>query len=175
MKHVSNESNPYNRPRNVAIFTLMYWRGLRASEIGKLKLSSWRQETGRLYLERLKGSLTSEPILSPAEIRTLKAWLRVRGHAAGPLFPSREGGKGIARGMLHVYMNKYATAANLPEQLRHCHALKHSIATHLMGKIAIEKVQAWLGHADIRSTVVYAQFRSIELDKAAAEVYEQLG
>jgi type 1 fimbriae regulatory protein FimB len=174
MKQVLKEPNAYNRLRNTAIFTVMYWRGLRASEVGKFKHSSWRQQTGRLYVERLKGSLTSEPILSPAETRALKAWTRVRGHAPGPLFPSREGGKGIARGMLHVLMARYATAADLPQHLRHCHALKHSIGTHLMGKLAVEKVQAWLGHRDIRSTMVYAQFRSLELDKASAEVYGQM-
>jgi type 1 fimbriae regulatory protein FimB len=181
MSRVSTEPKPYNRARNSAIFTLMYWRGLRASEVGKFRLSDWRQETGRLYVERLKGSLTSEPLLSPAENRALKAWIRVRGHAPGPLFPSREGGKGIQRGMLHVLFARYAKAAGLPgpspgnRGLRHCHCLKHSIGTHLMGKLSVEKVQAWLGHRDIRSTMVYAQFRSLELDKAAAEVYEQLG
>jgi len=175
MSRVSAEQNGYNRARNAAIFTLMYWRGLRASEIGKFKLSSWRQESGRLYVERLKGSLTSEPLLSPAENRVLKAWIRVRGHSPGPLFPSREGGKGIQRGMLHVLFVRYATAADIPQDLRHCHVLKHSIGTHLMGKLSLDKVQAWLGHRDPRSTAVYAQFRSLELDKAAVEVYEQLG
>src|ERR1700674_5150559 len=48
-------------------------RVLRASEVGNLKLSHWREKSGRLYIERLKGSLTSEPLLSPAENRALKS------------------------------------------------------------------------------------------------------
>src|SRR5579863_8089837 len=78
-------------PRDRAIFTVMYWRGLRRSEVGSLQLSSWRQGAARIYVVRKKGSESGEYLLSPAEQRTLKAWVRERGQAPGPLFPSRVG------------------------------------------------------------------------------------
>ena len=158
--------------RNVAIFTVMYWRGLRASEIGKLQLTSWRQKAGSLYVVRAKGSLSGEYLLSPPEARALKAWARERGAQPGPLFPSRNG-TGIGRAMLHVLMRKYGERAGLPRDLRHCHVLKHSIGTHLIGKLDVKAVQDWLGHKDIKSTMVYTQFRSKDRDAASRRIYDE--
>src|SRR5205823_9024434 len=90
-------------PRDRAIFTIMYWRALRGSEIALLKMSSWRESAGTLYVQRLKGSRSGEFLLSPAENRALKAWMRIRGKQAGPLFPSRNGG-GIGRDRLDELM-----------------------------------------------------------------------
>ena len=50
-----------------AIFTVMYWRGLRASEPRRLPLSAYRAAAGRLYVTRRKGSDSGEYPLSPAE------------------------------------------------------------------------------------------------------------
>ncbi len=165
------EPNPWLRARNRALMLCLYWRGLRASEIGRLKFSHWREKAGRLYIERLKGSLTSEPLLSPAEQNALKAWKRARGAAPGPLFNSREGIGGVDRRTVFVIVKKLATDAGLPVDLRHPHCAKHSIGTHLAGKLPLPKLQQWLGHRDPRSTLVYAQFRSLELDSAAVEIY----
>ncbi len=158
-------------PRDRAIFTVMYWRGLRASEVGRLQLSSWRQSAGRLYVTRRKGSDAGEYPLSPAESRALKAWIRIRGQKPGPLFPSREGA-GISRFMLAVLMKDYGTRVGLPANLRHCHALKHSIGTHLIGRGAeLFAVKDWLGHKDIKSTMEYVRFRSKQRDKVAQAIY----
>ncbi len=165
------EPNLYLRARNRAIMLTLYWRGLRASEVGRLKFSHWREKAGRLYIERRKGSLTSEPLLSPAEQHALKAWKRVRGAAPGPLFNSREGTSGIDRRMVYVIVAKLATEAGLPVDLRHPHCAKHSIGTHLAGKLPLPKLQQWLGHRDPRSTLIYTQFRSLELDSAAQDIY----
>ena len=75
---------------------------------------------------------------------------------------------------LHVLMRRYATAALLPTHLRHMHCLKHALGTHLIAKGAgLYAVKDWLGHKDIRSTLVYAQFRNAERDAAAQKVYEK--
>jgi integrase len=159
-------------PRDRAIFTVMYWRGLRRSEVGTLQLSSWRQQAGRLYVVRLKGSESGEYLLSPAEQRVLKAWARERGQAPGPLFPSRVG-TGISGCMLDVLMKEYGELAKLPADLRHCHALKHSIGTHLVGRgVELFAIKDWMGHRDIQSTMEYVRFRSKQRDKVANEIYD---
>ncbi len=58
-------------------------------------------------------------------------------------------------------------------QLRHPHALKHSIGTHLIGKLPVMAVRDWLGHKDIKSTMVYTQFRSLDRDKASRQIYDE--
>ena len=160
--------------RDTAIFTVSYWRGLRAAEVGQLRLSDWDRNEHRLFVHRGKGSESGSYPLSPAENRALKAWFRTRGAAPGPLFPSRQGTKGMGRQMVFVLYREYAIRAGLPKSLQHPHCLKHSIGTHLAGKIDLMAVKDWLGHSDFRSTLVYSKFRSRERDKAAAQVFEQL-
>jgi type 1 fimbriae regulatory protein FimB len=164
-------------PRDRAIFVICYWRGLRASEIGKLVFSSWRRSAKRIYIERLKGSLAGEFPLSSAEQRALNAWVKVRGTEPGALFPSRESGvgrRGIGRKMLHVLMRRYALAAAIPIHLRHMHALKHSCGTHLIAKgLDVLDVKDWLGHKDIRSTMKYLEYRNKQRDEAARKIYGQ--
>lgn len=157
--------------RDRAIFAVLYWRGLRASEVGLLRMASVRMSAGRIFVERCKGSEGGEFPMSPDELRALKAWLRVRGQEPGPLFPSRNSTP-ISRGMLHVLMKKYGEKAGIPSHLRHCHALKHSIGTHLIGKGAeLFAVKDWLGHKDIKSTMEYVRFRSKQRDRIASEIY----
>ncbi len=171
--------------RDRAIFTICYWRGLRASEVGRIPWSDWDQRKKKIYIFRLKHSLSGEFPLSPQETKALTAWKEVRGNNPGPMFPSRESssfvaadrGKtsaGIGRGMIHVLFERYATEAGLPEHLRHAHCLKHSLGTHLIAKGAsLYAVKDWLGHKDIKSTMIYAQIRNAERDAAAQKVYEQ--
>jgi len=158
--------------RDKAIFTVCYWRGLRASEIGQLRLSDWDRTEDRLFVHRGKGSNSGSFPLSPAERRALKAWFRIRGATAGPLFPSRQG-RGVSRERVYQLYQAYAEQAKLPPALHHPHCLKHSIGTHLVGKIDIMALKDWLGHRDIRSSLVYANFRSRERDKAAQAIYAE--
>ena len=74
-------------PRDRAIFQVAYHRGLRASEVGRLDLADYRAVHGRLFVHRLKGSISNEYLLTAAEQTALRAWLRVRGLVPGPLFP----------------------------------------------------------------------------------------
>ena len=83
----------------------------------------------------------------------LKAWLKVRGQKPGPPFPSREGG-GISRFQLARFILIYATSAGIPLNLRHCHALKHSIGNPLDRQgTDLFAVKDWLGYKDIKSTM----------------------
>lgn len=147
-------------PRDTAMFRMIYHRGLRASEVKLVQLSDWNRERDRLRFSRLKGSNGGEYHLTSREVRALRAWLKVRGLEAGPLFPSRNG-SGISQQMLDVLMKRYGKAAGLPLDLCHTHALKHSAATHLLNRgESIEDVQDHLGHANIQSTLVYAKYSS---------------
>jgi len=141
-------------PRDIAIFRVVYHRGLRAGEVGRLQLSDWNQERDRMRFSRLKGSHGGEYHLTSREVRALRAWLKVRGAEPGPLFPSRKG-RGISQQMLDVLMKRYGRLAGLPHELCHTHALKHSAATHLLNRgEAIEDVQDHLGHSNIQSILV---------------------
>ena len=159
-------------PRDRAMFSVCYWRGLRASELGKLRLDSFDSKAGRLRFNRVKGSRGGNDLLSPVELKRLKAWVKVRGNEPGPLFPSRHH-RGIGRCMVFLLFRAYAAAAGLPSEKRHPHVLKHSIASHLVARqVEILKIQRWLGHKSINSTLKYAHLAQADQDELATRIYE---
>lgn len=162
-----------DHPRDRAIFTLAYWRGLRASEVGRLKLVDWKPSSKRLYVSRAKGSNPAEYLLSSPEVKALQAWMRDRGDWPGPLFPSEQM-RPISRFRLHQLMRQYGVKAGIPVELRHFHALRHSIAVHLSedGR-SMQQVQDWLGHRAIESTARYARLTNKARDKVAEEYYRE--
>jgi site-specific recombinase XerD len=74
--------------------------------------------------------------------------------------------------VLDELMKHYGERAGIPESKRHFHALKHSIATHLLDAGAdLRFVQDWIGHASIRNTVIYAQLTSRRRDEEVRKVF----
>lgn len=144
--------------RDRAIFTLTYQKGLRAHEVGKLKLADYRAD-GYLFVPRGKGSIERHYAMTNRELVALRAWLKVRGSAPGPLFPSRQGRDGITRRRLDQLMKHYCKLAGIDARKAHMHALKHSCGTHLAerGETA-EAIQDWLGHKNPASTQIYMHF-----------------
>lgn len=145
--------------RDRAIFRVSYHRGLRAHEVGLLQMSDFRERDGVLFVRRGKGSISREHSLCDEELRSLRAWLKERGTYPGPLFPSRQGRKGITRIRLDQLMKEYSRLAGIPREKAHMHALKHSCGTHLAERGAsAAEIQDWLGHRDSGSTDIYMHF-----------------
>ncbi|HEY6308710.1 MAG TPA: tyrosine-type recombinase/integrase [Candidatus Angelobacter sp.] len=86
----------------------------------------------------------------------LKAWLRVRGSAPGPLFRSRKQGP-LKRVQIYRLMRRYCILASMPLDKAHPHALKHSCVTHVSKLLNgnLVEIQDHVGHADPRSTMRY--------------------
>lgn len=160
--------------RDKALFLLAYRHGLRASEIGLLRVSDLDLRRLRVMLHRLKGSLSGEHPLQADEARALKAWLRSRDADSPVLFPSRRS-LPISRQMLDVLMKDYGEEAAIPKDKRHFHVLKHSIATHLLDAGAeLRFVQDWLGHSNIQNTVIYAALVSTSREAKARQYFLKL-
>lgn len=160
--------------RDKAIFLFAYRHGLRASEVGLLRRSDFDDKQLRLSIHRLKGSLSGVHPLQADEVRILKSYLRTREDSLPYLFPSRKGAP-ISRAMLDVLIKDYGEKAKLPDDKRHFHVLKHSIATHLLDTGAdIRFVQDWLGHANIQNTVIYAQISVGSREAKAREHFQKM-
>jgi site-specific recombinase XerD len=157
--------------RDYAMFTIGYWRGLRASEYGRILYSDWKPEARRLYVDRVKGGQGAEYPISEEERKALAYWLRVRGDGQGPMFVSKRGLK-ISRQQVHKLMKTYAIMAGWPEDLSHPHVLRHSIAVHLLERgVDVYSVKDWLGHTNISSTEVYLKVTSRVREAAAKTAY----
>jgi len=160
--------------RDKAIFLLAYRHGLRASEVGLLQRNDFDEKQLRLNIHRLKGSLSGVHPLQADEVRILKSYLRTRTDSLPYLFPSRKGAP-ISRAMLDVLIKDYGEKAKLPDDKRHFHVLKHSIATHLLDMGAdIRFVQDWLGHANIQNTIIYAQISVGSRQQKAREYFQKM-
>jgi len=166
--------------RDKAIFLLAYRHGLRASELGMLRLEDVDLARGRIRIVRLKHSQGGEYPMELDEMKVLKAWLKERqgkdikgypGYNGACLFPSSRGTP-ISRRMLDTMMKGYGIKAGIPADKRHFHVLKHSIATHLLDAGAdIRFVQDWIGHKNIQNTVVYAQITNPARDQQARKLF----
>ena len=160
--------------RSQAIFHVIYYRGLRVSEVGAIRLEDYRPALARLFVRRLKGSHSGDFHITPAENAALKRWLRVRGKDPGPLFLSRNG-KPLSRWPIFALMKKYCESAGIAQEKAHPHALKHSCGTHLSARHTdIVAIQDHLGHVNVQNTMKYVRVASKRRDEFGAGL-EQLG
>lgn len=157
--------------RDKALFLLAYRHGLRASELGLLRVDDTDLDRGRIRITRLKNSQGGEYPMRPDEVKALKAWLKERPSGTSYLFPSAEGWP-IARRTLDYHMKRYGEAAGIPADKRHFHVLKHSIATHLLDAGAdLRFVQDWIGHRNIQNTVIYAAISNRAREEQARKLF----
>jgi integrase len=152
--------------RDLALFRVAYHHGLRPSEVAKIQVEDVHFEIRKISVHRLKKGLPGTYMMMEPEIKAVRAWIREGKLRTGPLFPGRSGG--LSRRMLDLLMKRYGDAAGLPEDKRHFHCLRHSIATHMLeAGEGIEMVKDWLGHRNINNTLVYAQITNTRRDAAA--------
>lgn len=143
--------------RDKAMFRILYLKGLRASEVGMLRMEDYSEREGRLYVRRLKHSRSGEFRLHRQESQFLRAWIRERGRSPGAIFRSRNH-RPISRRQLDRLVKQYGAAAGLPPEKCHAHAFKHSRGTHLLSDTRdITLVQDQLGHRNIQNTMIYAE------------------
>ena len=160
--------------RDRAMFLIAYRHGLRASEVGMLRTSDFNDKELKLMCHRAKGSIPGVHPMQPDEVRLLKAYLRHREHDSPILFPSNRL-LPISRITLHKWMKEYGGRANLPEDKRHFHTLRHSIAVHLYDAGQDPRfVQDWLGHARIQNTVIYTHLSTATREAKARAAFMKL-
>jgi len=146
---------PWIAARNAAVLTLLYGSGLRISEALAIKAGDL-PGAGVLRVTGKGGKTRLAPVLpaaqqAVAEYRRLCPYhldandLLFRGARGGPLDPA----------IVQREMRKLRSALNLPDTATP-HALRHSFATHLLGRGGdLRTIQELLGHASLSTTQVY--------------------
>jgi integrase/recombinase XerC len=147
---------PWIAARNAAVLTLLYGSGLRISEALGLTGSQLGAGEATLRIAGKGGKTRLVPLLpvaltAVAEYRRLCPYhidpqgLLFRGARGGPLQPA----------IVQREMQKMRSALNLPDTATP-HALRHSFATHLLGRGGdLRTIQELLGHASLSTTQVY--------------------
>jgi integrase len=162
--------------REWAMIVVAYKHGMRASEVCNLRLDDLDMKNGSIVVERLKGSLCTtqavtehrgEPLLN--ELKALREWLRQRRDDGSDfLFTSQKGGR-LDRSQVFRLFRAIAAEAGLPQEKQHPHALKHSIASHLVSaNVNLALIKQQLGHKSIGSTMRYITTSDEQASKATS-------
>ena len=160
--------------RDKALFLLAYRHGMRADEMRLFTRNDFDKKSGKIALHRLKGSLGGVHPMQPDEMRIVKAYLATREDDLPALFLSRNN-QPVSRGQCWRLMQYYGELAGIPEDKRTFHALKHSIATHLLEAGAdLRFVQDWLGHSNIQNTVIYTHLVTRTKEQTARGLFQKL-
>lgn len=147
---------PWIAARNAAVLTLLYGLGLRISEA--LSLTPDDLMPGQTVLRVTgKGSKTRlVPILPLAQRAVADYRERCPYHLepGKPLFRGAKGGP-LNPAIIQREMARLRSAFDLPETATP-HALRHSFATHLLGRGGdLRTIQELLGHASLSTTQIY--------------------
>ncbi len=148
---------PWIAARNAAVFTLLYGAGLRISEaLGLLGGQVGELRQGALRITGKGGKTRLVPVL-PVSAEAVAEYQRLCPYhleADGPLFRGARGGA-LQPAIIQREMKRMRSALNLPETATP-HALRHSFATHLLGRGGdLRAIQELLGHASLSTTQVY--------------------
>jgi integrase/recombinase XerC len=153
--HVGHDSVIDLRTR--AHLELLYASGLRSAEAVALDVADIDLDARTVLVRDGKGGGTRLlPLLAPA-LAALGAYLALRrdllrGPDTGALLLHTTGHR-LPAHVMQTWMRRASTALGFRV---HPHLLRHSIAVHLLRRVAgIRAIQAFLGHADLDTTKVY--------------------
>ena len=139
--------------RNTAVLELLYASGLRVSELTGLDVEHL-DETARTV--RVLGKGNKERIVPYGDFaaRALIAWLEERGREPGSLFRAVRGARLHPREVYGI-VREAARAVGITRTVGP-HTLRHTFATHLLGKGAdLRGIQELLGHSRLSTTQRY--------------------
>jgi integrase len=146
-----------HRWRNTAMLLLMFYHGLRVSELCNLKSTDLDLAHGRLWIARLKGSLSTEQPLLTEELRALKRYLPQRGTRQLPWLFLTERGDQFTRFAIHYVVRVASDRAGIGVHV-HPHMLRHGCGYALANRgYDLRIIQDYLGHRDPKHTTRYTR------------------
>tara|TARA_B110000196_G_C21005379_1_gene595075 strand:+ start:28 stop:951 length:924 start_codon:yes stop_codon:yes gene_type:complete len=175
--NIAKQNESMEGSRDASMLSLMYWTGLRVSELTALNLDNLYTSEAEPYL-RCNGKGERERTIPIPEqaLELLKFYLRdvrhnfVKNNAELGVFVNVRGERLTRQGywlILKSYVKKSGIKTNVTP-----HTLRHSYATHLLrGGASIRAVQELLGHANISTTQIYTQLANQDLKDVYEEVH----
>lgn len=156
------EEEAWIAARDIAVLTLCYGAGLRISEALSLSRADLDGETVRVTGKG--GKVRLVPLIAPVK-QAITDYLEKSPFAiaAGePMFRGARGGV-LSPRLIQKRVEQLRGALGLPASATP-HALRHSFATHLLGRGGdLRTIQELLGHASLSSTQIYTRIDSEHL------------
>ncbi len=150
------EERPWIAARDMAVLSLCYGAGLRISEALGICPGDLQDHTLRITG---KGGKTRQVPLIPAVRQSIQTYLELtpfRIVPGQPIFRGLRGGV-LSPRLIQKRMVQVRAALGLPPNASP-HALRHSFATHLLGRGGdLRAIQELLGHSSLSSTQIYTR------------------
>nr|WP_249383840.1 tyrosine recombinase XerC [Chitinivorax sp. B] len=153
--------------RDKAMYELFYSSGLRLSELVALPVNALQMDSGEV---RVSGKGNKERVVPVGRmaLAAIRAWLPHRLTMAAPeehsLFVGQTGRRLTPRAV-QKRMAEWGIKQGLSDHV-HPHALRHSMATHLLQSSQdLRAVQEMLGHTSITTTQIYTHLDYLYLQK----------
>jgi integrase/recombinase XerC len=149
---------PWILARDAAVLSLLYGCGLRISEALGLKRGEVPEPgQGDAITVTGKGNKQRMVPLLPQVSQSIADYIALCPYdlpAEGPLFVGARGGP-LSPRILQLAMERLRGGLGLPDSATP-HALRHSFATHLLGRGGdLRAIQELLGHASLSTTQIY--------------------
>jgi integrase/recombinase XerC len=150
------EERPWVAARDMAVLSLCYGAGLRIAEALALTRGDLEGET--LRVTGKGGKIRLVPLITPVR-RAIELYLELCPFRAWPEEPLFRGVRGgiLSPRLIQLRLAQLRGALGLPPSATP-HALRHSFATHLLGRGGdLRAIQELLGHASLSTTQIYTE------------------
>jgi len=146
------------RRRHRVLLTTIYATGLRVSEAVHLGVADIDSAQMTIRVARGKGNKQRLVPLSPALLQELREWWREHRNPQW-LFPGNRPGRPLNTSSVQIACRQAVDRAGLPPRVT-AHTLRHTFATELLeAGIDLLTIQKILGHADLKTTLIYTHVR----------------
>lgn len=164
------EDKPWVAARDMAVISLCYGAGLRISEA--LSLTRADLDSDVLRVTGKGGKVRMVPLIAPVR-ETIDRYLELSPYKTwdnDPIFRGEKGGI-LSPRLIQKRMQSLRSALTLPPSATP-HALRHSFATHLLGKGGdLRAIQELLGHASLSTTQIYTAVDTERLMESYAKAH----
>jgi len=158
---------PKHKIRNKLIFLMLYYTGVRRSELLSLCFDDLNLSNSTITIRSGKGSKDRLIPLHPRVRKLLEQYIEQRLPLKNNAIFIGEQGKRMCKTSLIYIFKKFLAISELDKKGYTIHSFRHSFASNLIESgVDIFKVQRLLGHESLDSTKIYVSFNSSQMAKA---------
>jgi len=160
-----------NNIRDKLVLSLLYYTGIRKSELLNLNWTDINLSKSTLIIRRGKGGKDRLIPLHKEVTRLLDKYLDERLPLKTEALIIGEQGRRLCNSGFVYLLKMYLTLSGLKRKGYSAHTFRHSFATHLVeAGVDLFKVQKLLGHASLDTTKIYINFNSSQMAKAVEKL-----
>jgi integrase/recombinase XerC len=160
--------------RDFALICLLYYAGLRVSELVGLNVSDVQKDGERVNLKVIgKGNKERKVPLRAEAQEALQTWLQNRpstGEGNSAIFINTKTKKRLSSRMVQILVKKLAVKTGIEKNITP-HKFRHTFGTRLLQQGAnLVDIQALLGHASLNTTRIYTHTNPERLEEAVSKL-----